>query len=363
MVAATQTGVNNSTTFLKTVKDQGEQSDLDTVSNLLKANNWQGVVDYATTFSYYNFKKKPFTAADVDVGLNPWMLLAIPDNYDDKNLKGSMIAIRLYSGVGFGILGKGGTSTIPSGDVLATASASADAGTPVGSPYTLPLSSDGSKSDWILSQTSNGKLAFFKGATCRFVLTNNGTVWTQQNSDMKAPPMERSDGNLIPGASGGVTAGSDIKTSFSTYAAQAWSVAATDLGNLAFRSESNNGGTTIMIADGASGSLCNGTGAIFKADDFKISWQGYVDYLWGQFTNYTDEGVAWLSNIANTSASWLENAAMDTWGWVENTSSEAWNEVKGGWNDVQDALKGVDDQIKDVGDKISDPNTWNPTKW
>ncbi|KAA0677938.1 hypothetical protein [Roseomonas genomospecies 6] len=353
MAAATQTGVDNSEAFLKTVNDMGDQSDIAAVSNLLKAQNWQGVVDYAKTFQYYNYNKKPFTAADADVGLNPWMFVAIPDDYNDKDIKGSMVAIRPYSGVGFGVLDKGGIATMPSGDVLETDKASTDAGSPVGAPYTVP-SMNGTKSSWYLSQTSTGKLGFFKGTTCHCVLAGTGTVWTRQNSDMKEPPLERSDGNLVTGASTSVTAGNDLVTTFANYAAQAWSVAETDLGNLVFRSQSTSGGTPIVIADGATGLLCNGTGAVFKPDDFKISWQGYIDYFWKEFTDLTGEGFGWVENLADISASWMEDAAMDTWDWINDTASDAWKAIDDSWDQVE---KGIDDGIKDVG-KALDVTKW-----
>ncbi|WP_147395234.1 hypothetical protein [Azospirillum cavernae] len=349
MGAATQAGVDNSESFLKSVNDMGDQSDVDTVTGLLKANNWQGVVDYAKTFQYYNYSKKPFTSDDVNAGLNPWMFIAIPDDYDDANIKGSMVAIRPYSGVGFGVLAKGGIAVIPSGDVLETNKASANAGTAVGSPYTVP-SMDGTKSSWTLSETSTGKLGFFKATTCYCVLDGGGTVWTKQYADMKDPPMERSDGNLVPGGTSNLAVGNDIVTTFANYAAQSWSVAETDLCNLAFRAQSSGGGTVIMVADGATGALYNGTGAIFKADDFKISWQGYIDYFWMEFTNYTTEGFEWVSDLATTSSSWMENAAMDSWDWISDTSSDAWNDINDAWKDVQSGLD-------DVGDAL------NPTKW
>jgi hypothetical protein len=351
MGAATQAGVDNSESFLKSVNDMGDQSDTDAVLALLKANNWQGVVDYAKTFQYYNFSKKPFTADDVNAGLNPWMFIAIPDDYDDDNIKGSMVAIRPYSSVGFGVLAKGGIAVIPSGDVLKTDKASANAGTAVGSPYTVPFMNDGKKSSWTLSETSSGKLGFFKATTCYCVLDGGGTVWTKQYADMKDPPLERSDGNLVPGGTSNLAVGNDIVTTFANYAAQNWSVAETDLCNLAFRSQSSGGGKVIMVANGATGALYNGTGAIFKADDFKISWQGYIDYFWMEFTNYTNEGFEWVSDLATTSASWMENAAMDTWDWISDTSSDAWNEINDMWNQIP---KGIPTVPVDI---------FNPTKW
>ncbi len=353
MATATQAGVNNSISFKQCVRSQGTTEDTNAVENLLKAQDWEGVVNYARSFRYYNIDRNPFTGTDVNAGLNPWMFLAIPEDYSEDAIKGSMVAIRPYSQVGFGILRKGGIATLPAGDVLATDGASTDAGTPVGSPYTVPFT-DGTKSQWILSQTTTGKLAFFKGSTCYFVLASSGTVWTKQYSDMKVPPLERSDGNLISGDQSNITVGNDIVTTFVNYAAESWSVAETDEGNLVFRTQSTSGSTTIMIIAGASGLPCNGRGAVYKTDDFKISWQWYVDYLLSEFTNYTSMGIDWVTNIANTATSWMKDATMDAWGWVQSTSSEAWSDINGAWNTVQSTLEQGLNQME---------NALNPTKW
>jgi hypothetical protein len=57
MTAATQTGVDNGEYFLSVVSDMGEEGDLDTVKSYLVDNDWQKVVDYAKTYSYYNSAK------------------------------------------------------------------------------------------------------------------------------------------------------------------------------------------------------------------------------------------------------------------------------------------------------------------
>lgn len=354
-MAATQIGINNTKSFYGSVKNMGTDSDLETVQSLLKANNWQGVVDFATTYPYYNFKKLPFTAADVDVGLNPWMMIALPEDYSNDDLQGSMIVMRPYTGVGFCVLKDGGIAMNSDGSVLETKQASVNAGTPTGSPFTVPYQ-NGTKSNWILSQTSTGALAFFRGATACCVVQNSGTVWTRQNAQMKKAPMERSDGNLVAGAASAGPVGTDVVTAFVNYAAEQWSVAATDEGNLVFRSQLNSANQPMMIARDDSGWLCNGTLAQYQADDFKISLQGYIDYFWDQFLIGTDEALEWVSDIATTSWEWMEGAAVDTWNWIENTGSEAWDAVEDTWNTVED-------ELDDIGDIISDPDTWNPTKW
>lgn len=352
MSAATQTGVDNSELFAQTVMSMGEESDADQLNALLKANDWQGVVDYAKAFPYYNFDKKQFTSDDVNAALNPWMFMALPNDYENDDIKGSMLALRPYSSVGFAVLKKGGISIVPAGDILATNGASADAGTPTGSPFTVPYQ-DGTASDWILSQTTNGGLGFFKASSCYCLLQNSGSVWTKQYDDLKQEPMNRSNGNLIAG-SGSVQAGTDILTMFANYGSQSWSVMETDLGNLAFRSQENSSNQPIMIAAGSSGFLCDGTGAQYKAEDFKISWEDYIEYFWNQFLSYSLEGLEWIADIAATSASWIEGAAMDAWDWVADTASEAWDAVENTWSEIQGS-------IEDIGKDIED--ALNPSKW
>jgi hypothetical protein len=355
-MTATQTGINNTRSFYGSVTNMGDDTDVATVQGLLKANNWQGVVDFATTYPYYNFKKLPFTASDVDVGLNPWMLIAIDEDYSNDDLKGSVMAMRPYTGVGFCILAKGGIAIDTDGSVLATNGASVNAGTPTGSPFTIPYQ-DGKKSSWIMTQTSTGCLGFFKNSTAYSVLQDSGQVWTKQNSQMKAAPMNRSDGNLVPGATGAADpVGADVVTAFVNYAAELWSVASTDDGNLVFRSQKNNANQPIMISRDDNGWLCNGSMALYQADDMNISLEGYLDYFWQQFLGAGNEAFQWVSDIATTSLDWMEGAAMDSWAWIEDTSSDAWKAVENTWNDVED-------ELDDIGKVISDPDTWNPSKW
>ena len=350
MATATQTGVDNAQKFLSTVQSMGETEDFNEVNALLKANDWQGVVDYATTFPYYNFNKMPFTSVDVDAGLNPWMMMALPDDYENKDIRGSVMVIRPYSSVGFLILNKGGVAIASDGSVLETKSASINAGSPVGSPYTVPYQT-GEKSNWILSQTSSGYLAFFKDTNCTFVLNNSGdnnrSVWSKQYQDLKDPPLNRSNGYFDP-SSGSLAAGKDIKTAFITYAAESWSVSETDTMNLVFRMQPSD--SPVMICRGDTGWLCNGSGAAFTAEDYKISLEGLFEYFWLEFLNAGTEAYEWVADIAVTSWDWVENAALDTWDWIENTSSESWEWVEDTWQDIDDSFDDIEDAL-------------NPSKW
>lgn len=354
-MSATQTGIYNAQLFLSSVYTMGDSDQQAQVQGLLKANNWQGVVDYAGSFQYFNFGKNPFTASDVDVGLNPWMFVAIPEDYNDDVIKGAAIAMRPYTGVGFCIPRQGGVAINTSGKLLRTNSASVDAGAPTGSPLTIP-EQDGTKSAWILSQTTTGCLAFFKDAKPYLVLVNAQQVWTLQYDDLKDPPFERSNGNLIPTGSGDTAVGTDVVTKFVDYAAQSWSVAGTDLGNLVFRSQLNSANAPVMVCLSDSGWLCNGASQRYDSDDMSISLQGYFDYFWQQFLLAGDEALDWVADIATTSWEWMDDAAMDAWDWIEDTGSAAWAGVEDAWDDVEEG-------IDDIADEITDPDTWNPSKW
>lgn len=338
-MAATSEGVSNCRRFLgwakSTTGDVGVQ-----VKDCALAQDWQGVVSLAQE-SAFDFEHKPFTADDAEAVMDAWNLVAMPDDMKNE-AAGGLLIIRPFSQNGVLLLSSGGVVATANDGVLRTSDDSVNAGSPVGEPKVIPLfdSDTGAiseeDSDWMLSETSTGELAFFQRGKAKLVIRTNGKVWTVQNDELKRQ-LGRDNGYLKAGSESPIDAGVDLMNPI--FGSASWSIAQTDRQHLAFRCQAN--GTLAMVAAG-DGRLWGGQqNGYFKEDDLSFDWDALwaqMEILWGNFTDVLDEGWDWVVDAAEDSWAWLENAVGDAWDWVEDSAEDLWG-------------------------TITDPDTWNPAKW